>query len=135
MPLYDYECDACGSKTEEFGHMADPPLDKCPICGKLKLRRLIGCPALHTDTSYIAGIGTLQDQFDNEGELMRVVNAAKKNGYTPKATDIYEPGMANKCGDPAAFVPHTDPKTHIRRVCEKRDVTCHGAVEVKRKGK
>ena len=42
MPTYDYECDACGHTFDAFQNMSDAPLKKCPSCGKLKLRRLIG---------------------------------------------------------------------------------------------
>lgn len=92
-------------------------------------------PNLNTDTTFLAGVGTLRDQFGNENELNRVVKAARKQGYEPKASDYYDSGLANRCGDPLAFVPSSDPKSHIRRVCEQQDRTCHGAVEVKRKSK
>ncbi len=45
MPTYDYECDACQHKFEEFQSMLDKPLKKCPQCGKSKLRRLLGTGA------------------------------------------------------------------------------------------
>jgi len=42
MPTYDYECDACEHSFEAFQGINDPRLRKCPVCGRLKLRRLIG---------------------------------------------------------------------------------------------
>src|SRR5205085_6382525 len=45
MPTYDYECNACEHKFEEFQSMKDKPLKKCPKCGKRKLRRLFGTGA------------------------------------------------------------------------------------------
>ena len=42
MPTYEYECDACGHRFEEFQQMSDAPLKSCPKCRKRKLRRLIG---------------------------------------------------------------------------------------------
>lgn len=42
MPTYDYECDSCGHAFELFQNMSDSVKKKCPECGKLKLRRLIG---------------------------------------------------------------------------------------------
>jgi putative FmdB family regulatory protein len=45
MPTYDYECDACGHKFEEYQSMMDKLLKKCPECGKPKLRRLLGTGA------------------------------------------------------------------------------------------
>ncbi len=45
MPTYDYECDACHHKFEQYQGINDDKLRKCPECGKLKLRRLIGTGA------------------------------------------------------------------------------------------
>lgn len=45
MPTYDYVCDACEHAFEEFQSMSAKVLKKCPECGKLKLRRLIGTGA------------------------------------------------------------------------------------------
>jgi len=45
MPTYDYVCDACGHKFEEFQYIKEEPLRKCPECKKMKLRRLIGAGA------------------------------------------------------------------------------------------
>jgi putative FmdB family regulatory protein len=45
MPTYDYECDACGHTFEKFQSITAPATRKCPSCGKLKVRRLIGTGA------------------------------------------------------------------------------------------
>ncbi|MCC8189249.1 MAG: zinc ribbon domain-containing protein [Planctomycetes bacterium] len=45
MPTYEYECEACGHRFDEFQYMSDKPLKKCPKCTKLKLHRLIGSGA------------------------------------------------------------------------------------------
>ena len=45
MPTYDYECDACGHAFELFQTITDSHKRKCPECGRLKLRRLIGSGA------------------------------------------------------------------------------------------
>ncbi|MBN1809664.1 MAG: zinc ribbon domain-containing protein [Planctomycetes bacterium] len=42
MPTYDYECSACGHSFEKFQSIKDPRIRKCPSCGRLKLRRLVG---------------------------------------------------------------------------------------------
>ncbi|PQO42191.1 FmdB family zinc ribbon protein [Blastopirellula marina] len=40
MPTYEYQCDACDHKFEEFQSISADPLTKCPECKKKKLRRL-----------------------------------------------------------------------------------------------
>jgi putative FmdB family regulatory protein len=42
MPTYEYECDACKHTFEEFQSMSAKPIRKCPKCGKLKVKRIIG---------------------------------------------------------------------------------------------
>lgn len=42
MPTYDYQCDACGHRFELFQSISEGARRKCPACGRLKLRRLIG---------------------------------------------------------------------------------------------
>lgn len=45
MPTYDYECDACQHRWEEFQSIKAEPTKKCPSCGKKKAKRLIGAGA------------------------------------------------------------------------------------------
>lgn len=42
MPTYDYVCDACGHKWENFQSITSEPEKKCPECKKKKARRVIG---------------------------------------------------------------------------------------------
>jgi len=44
MPTYEYECQKCGHRLEEFQSMTAKPLVRCPKC-KGKLKRLIGAGA------------------------------------------------------------------------------------------
>lgn len=45
MPTYEYLCENCGHKMEKFQSITANPIKKCPECGKLKLKRLIGAGA------------------------------------------------------------------------------------------
>ena len=42
MPTYDYHCDHCGHEFEREQRITENPIKKCPSCGKLKARRMIG---------------------------------------------------------------------------------------------
>jgi putative FmdB family regulatory protein len=42
MPFYEYQCSNCGHTLEELQKISDPPLKKCPGCGKNTLKKLIG---------------------------------------------------------------------------------------------
>jgi putative FmdB family regulatory protein len=45
MPSYDYLCDNCEYKFEQFQSIKADALKKCPKCGKNSLKRLIGAGA------------------------------------------------------------------------------------------
>jgi putative FmdB family regulatory protein len=46
MPLYEYQCDACGGRFERIRKFSDPPLDEpCPSCGG-HVQKLISSPAI-----------------------------------------------------------------------------------------
>ena len=45
MPLYEYQCDACGARFERIRKFSDPPLEECPQCGKGPVQKLVSSPA------------------------------------------------------------------------------------------
>jgi putative FmdB family regulatory protein len=45
MPTYEYKCEACGNKFEKFQSITAPAIRKCPVCGKNRVKRLIGTGA------------------------------------------------------------------------------------------
>ena len=45
MPLYEYQCDACGHRFEHIQKFSDPLLTVCPTCDGA-LRKLVSSPAI-----------------------------------------------------------------------------------------
>jgi len=39
MPIYEYRCGACGQEHEALQKVSEPPLTKCPACGKKKYEK------------------------------------------------------------------------------------------------
>jgi putative FmdB family regulatory protein len=46
MPLYEYECEACGQRFERIQKFSDPIADTCPLCGEGPVHRLMSSPAI-----------------------------------------------------------------------------------------
>ena len=46
MPLYEYECEACGHRFEVIQKFSDAPIEKCPKCGS-PVHKLQSAPAFH----------------------------------------------------------------------------------------
>jgi len=62
MPTYDYECDACKHTFEMFQTITASHIRKCPECGKLKVKRLIGAGS----TVIFKGSGFYQTDYRSE---------------------------------------------------------------------
>ena len=73
MPLYEYECDACGERFELIQKFSDGPPEACPKCGKGPVQRLVSSPAFQFKGSgwYItdyARKGTSTEGESSKGE-------------------------------------------------------------------
>jgi putative FmdB family regulatory protein len=44
MPIYEYQCQSCGHRSEALQGLKDPPLTTCTECGGV-LRKLVSSPA------------------------------------------------------------------------------------------
>ena len=46
MPLYEYQCEACGHRFEVIQKFSDPPVETCQRC-EGAVRKLLSSPAVH----------------------------------------------------------------------------------------
>jgi putative FmdB family regulatory protein len=46
VPLYEYECRACGNRFEQIQKFSDPPVEVCPGCGARAVEKLLSSPAI-----------------------------------------------------------------------------------------
>lgn len=74
MPTYDYNCTACNHTFELFQSMSDGHIKKCPKCGKLKVKRLIGAGS----TIIFKGSGFYQTDYRSEEYKSRVKKEQEK---------------------------------------------------------
>ncbi|MHC4307191.1 MAG: FmdB family zinc ribbon protein [Planctomycetota bacterium] len=81
MPTYDYECDACNHAFELFQSITAGRIKKCPECGKLKVRRLIGAGS----TIIFKGSGFYQTDYRSDEYKSR--QKAEKSSSTADTKD------------------------------------------------
>ncbi len=73
MPTYDYRCDACGHRFEQFQPITAEPLKKCPLCRKRAVQRLLGTGG----GILFRGSGFYQTDYRSES-YKKAVEAEKK---------------------------------------------------------
>lgn len=58
MPIYEYECSACGHRLEKLQKLNADPLSQCPVCSRQSLSRLVSMPGFR-----LAGSGWYETDF------------------------------------------------------------------------
>ena len=74
MPIYAFECDACGHEFDRLQKMSDPDPEVCPECGAPKIKRQLTAPSFR-----LSGSGWYETDFKKDGDKKRnlVEGAAK----------------------------------------------------------
>jgi putative FmdB family regulatory protein len=94
MPFYEYQCKNCGHDLEAMQKVNDPPLKKCPECGKSQLTRLMSAPVFR-----LKGAGWYETDF--KGDQDNKKNLADRP-EAEAAKDEAKPAADAKAGDGAA---------------------------------
>lgn len=81
MPLYEYECQQCGRRTEKIQKFSDPELRVCPHCGGA-LARTLTAPAVQ-----FKGSGWYKDLYSSAKPAAPAAGGAESsgNGSSPSA--------------------------------------------------
>jgi putative FmdB family regulatory protein len=45
MPIYEYQCQACGYREDILQKISDKPIVKCPKCSANKMTKLVSAPS------------------------------------------------------------------------------------------
>src|SRR5688572_15965685 len=73
MPMYEYECGACGHRFERIQKFSDPPVEECPSCGERKVQKLLSSPAIQ-----FKGTGWYITDYAKKGSVG--TDASKESG-------------------------------------------------------
>jgi len=101
MPFYEYQCKSCGHELEAMQKVSDPPMKKCPHCGKSQLQRLMSAPVFR-----LKGGGWYETDFkgdqDNKRNLADKPEAESTKDESAKADAKVDAKTEAKVGDAKA---------------------------------
>ncbi|MET3929112.1 putative FmdB family regulatory protein [Lysobacter sp. OAE881] len=101
MPIYAFECAACGHSFDRLQKMSDADPVDCPSCGAPQVRRQLTAPQFR-----LAGGGWYETDFKKDGDRKR--NLAGDGGSAPKSESRpAESKPAEKKADTPASKPST----------------------------
>jgi putative FmdB family regulatory protein len=66
MPFYEYQCRHCGHQIEVMQKISEPPMRKCPSCGRNGLSKLISAPVFR-----LKGGGWYETDFKGDNDRKR----------------------------------------------------------------
>jgi len=98
VPLYEYECTACGQRFERIEKVAGPHAKKCPKCGR-RVERLMAAPAIRFKGSgwYVTDYGRKAAPSEAKGGDSQPGEAAKTEKLAKESKDSKEtPAKAKK---------------------------------------
>ncbi len=85
MPIYEYECDKCGTRVEHWQKMSDPPLSTCESCGG-DMHKVISQTTFHLKGSgwYVTDYAN-KKQGGGKAESSSKKEGSSKNGSACKS--------------------------------------------------
>ena len=101
MPIYAFECAACGHRFDRLQRLSDADPTDCPACNEGQVRRQLTAPQFR-----LAGGGWYETDFKKDGDKKR--NLAGDGGSAPKSeSKPAESKPAEKKADTPASKPST----------------------------
>ena len=91
MPLYEYQCGACGHRLEALQKIADDPLVYCPECNEAELKKLISAAAFR-----LKGTGWYETDFKTKQDTSK--SGKEDSSKDQKADSKSESSSDNKTG-------------------------------------
>ena len=82
MPIYAFQCTACGHQFDRLQKLSDPDPDACPECAAGEVKRQLTAPAFR-----LAGSGWYETDFKKDGEAKRNLAGPDKSDATSGKPD------------------------------------------------
>lgn len=87
MPIYAFECTACGHQFDRLQKLSDADPSECPACGTASLRRQMTAPSFR-----LAGSGWYETDFKGDKDTRRNLAGDGKETAKPEKSDAASSG-------------------------------------------
>jgi putative FmdB family regulatory protein len=94
MPIYEYQCQACGHRLESLQKLSEEPLKDCPACGQSTLNRLVSAAGFR-----LKGSGWYETDFKSGNKR----NVAESTGSSSASSA--SSGDSGSASAPASSTP------------------------------
>ncbi len=73
MPIYEFQCQSCGTEVEVLQKISDDPLKDCESCGKPDMKKMVSAAAFR-----LSGSGWYETDF-KQGKKKNLTDDGSKN--------------------------------------------------------
>lgn len=74
MPIYEFQCQACGTEIEVLQKINDPHITDCEVCGKAEMKKQVTAAAFR-----LSGAGWYETDFKNDSDKKKNLTEAVKD--------------------------------------------------------
>jgi putative FmdB family regulatory protein len=96
MPIYAFECAACGHSFDRLQKMSEPDPATCPACNESQVRRQLTAPQFR-----LAGGGWYETDFKKDGDKKRNLAGDSSTSSSSSDSKPAEAKPAEKKAEPA----------------------------------
>lgn len=95
MPIYEYQCGECGHQFDAIQKFSDAPLEACPECEKLALKKKISAPSFR-----LSGSGWYETDFKSDKDKKK--NLAGDRSEKTSDTEVKSSKDSSAANEPKA---------------------------------
>ena len=121
MPIYEYQCQSCGNRSEAMQRMSEPPLETCEDCGG-DLKKLISASAFQFKGSgwYVTDYAGKGGNTKDKGKEASSGDSKDKDS---KKSDSSDSSSSSSGGDSSSDSSKSTGKTKAERIASSSSST------------
>ncbi|MDQ1092343.1 putative FmdB family regulatory protein [Xanthomonas sacchari] len=104
MPIYAFQCAACGHSFDRLQKLSDPDPETCPSCAAPAVKRQLTAPAFR-----LSGSGWYETDFKKDGDKKRNLAESGSSGGSSEAKPAAAPASDTSAKPAAAATPAPAP--------------------------
>ncbi|HEX4045849.1 MAG TPA: zinc ribbon domain-containing protein [Gammaproteobacteria bacterium] len=94
MPIYEYQCEACGHQFDALQKASEAPLTECPHCHKAALVKLVSAAGFQ-----LKGSGWYATDYSGKGKAKQAASDAESGGSAGSGGSKSDAAAADKSSD------------------------------------
>ncbi|WP_233841040.1 zinc ribbon domain-containing protein [Dyella sp. 2HG41-7] len=97
MPIYEFQCNACGHRFDRLQKMSDPDPSTCPSCGAPQVQRQLSAPQFR-----LSGGGWYETDFKKDNDKKRNLAGDTSGAKPAESSPAPAPAESKPASSPSS---------------------------------